>query len=179
MKINDLTRNALMIALLAVCSQLSIPIQPVPITLQTLAVMLIGILLTPKNTLFVTVGYLVLGLVGIPVFANYSGGLSSVMGPAFGFIIAFIPAACLQALYLSRQANPVKKSAIFISLAINVVVTYAIGLPYMYLILKTQQGVDLGLTGVLTAGLLPFIPGDLLKVLVAGFIGDRLRKQFS
>lgn len=103
MKAKDLTLTAILLALLIVLSQLSVPIGPIPITLQTLAVLFIGYFLSPRSTVIATFTYLVGGLVGLPIFSNFQGGLQSVLLPSFGFILSFIPAAFFQALYLRKK----------------------------------------------------------------------------
>lgn len=173
MKVKDLTLNALMIAFLAVASQITIPIQPVPITLQTLAVMLIGILLTPKNAFLTILGYIILGLIGLPIFSGFSGGPASILLPSFGFILAWLPAASLQSLYLERQEG-VGIKELTVSAIINSFLTSLIGIIYMAFILNGYMGQNLSLSALLMLGFVPFIPGDLIKIGLAVFIGRHL-----
>ncbi|MBG9982991.1 biotin transporter BioY [Aerococcaceae bacterium DSM 111020] len=174
MKTKDMTLTALMIALLVICSQLSIPIQPVPITLQTLAVLLIGYLLSPKNAFLTGLCYLIMGIIGLPVFAGFSGGYQSFLSPSFGFVISFMFAAGLGALYLTKVKHRSYKQLLLAGLIMSVVI-YSIGLPYMWLILNQVNGVTLSLTELLAAGLLPFIPGGIIKII----FGMLLAKQLS
>lgn len=174
MKTREITLSALMIAVLAICSQLSLPIGPIPITLQTFAVLLIGMLLPPKQAFTVTTAYLVLGLVGFPVFANGSGGIQAFLSPAFGFAIGFIPAATLMARFLESKLQPTLRTYLTASLLATVVL-YLIGLSYMSFIIHTVLGAQMTLFQILTAGMLPFLPGDLLKVILSIGIAQRLR----
>ena len=105
MKTKDLTLTAMATALLIVCSQFSIPIGTVPITLQTLVVLLIAFNLKPLHAVLATSLYAIMGLIGLPVFAGWSGGFSSLTTPSFGFIISFIVASFVASTYLSKQHN--------------------------------------------------------------------------
>lgn len=176
MKTKDITLVALMVALLAICSQLSIPIQPVPITLQTLAVLMIGFLLTPRNAFLAGAVYLLAGIIGLPVFAGFSGGYQSVMSPAFGFIISFGIAAAVGAYYLNQSDGRSLKQMIIASLIMTVVI-YAIGLPYMAVILNGVMGAGMTFNQILMAGIIPFIPGDLIKLAFAVVLAKQLRPR--
>lgn len=173
MKAKDVTLSAILLALLIIFSQLSLPIGPIPITLQTMAVLLIGYFLSPKNALIVTFTYSLGGLIGLPFFSNFQGGLQSILLPSFGFILAFPIAAFLQAKVLERIEFPTTNHLI-IAGVINVMTTYFIGLIYMATILNFYLGQDLSFTGILMAGLIPFIPGDILKLLISVVLTKRL-----
>lgn len=166
-----------MTAVLVVASQIALPIFPVPITLQSLAVLIIGYLLTPRNAMMSTLLFLILGLIGLPVFTGFSGGVQSVLTPSFGFVISFIPASYFQAKYLQNKKIPHLKDFAIAGL-INLVFMYVIGLIYMTGILNIHLGSNLHLWGVLMVGLMPFIPGDILKFVVSITLSKRLRKIF-
>lgn len=168
MKNRDLTLIAILIAILIVCSQLALPIGPVPITLQTLAVLLIGYLLPPKNAFLATSIYLVMGLFGLPIFSNFMGGLQSFLMPSFGFALGFIPASYFQAKYLTKFQN------LIVAGIINFTITYLIGLSYMAFILNIYLNSQLNFVGILMAGMIPFIPGDILKLVVGVILAKRL-----
>ena len=91
----DCTRIALLTALIAVSSYIVIPLpfSPVPVTGQTLAIMLCALLLTPKQATFTLITYSFIGLSGVPVFAGGAAGPGVILGPTGGFIIGFIPMA--------------------------------------------------------------------------------------
>ncbi len=173
MKAKDITLTAILLALLIVLSQLAVPIGPVPITLQTLAVLLIGYFLSPRNATIATFAYLIGGLAGLPIFSGFQGGLQTVLLPSFGFILAFIPAAALQASYLNKY-TATKMKHLVVSGMLNFSVTYMIGLAYMAFILNVYMGSHLTLTGILMAGFIPFIPGDLLKLAIGILLAKRL-----
>ena len=81
---------ALFVALLAICSWISLPIGPVPFTLQTFAVFVVGGLLGFKRGTVTVIVYILLGLVGVPVFSGFKGGVGVIVGPTGGYILGFI-----------------------------------------------------------------------------------------
>ncbi|MBO5262386.1 MAG: biotin transporter BioY [Clostridia bacterium] len=93
--IKALTYISLCVAIMAALSQLAIPIGTVPLTLQAFSVSLIGYFLGLKNGVAAITVYILLGLVGVPVFANFQGGLHTVIGYTGGFILGYLPYACL------------------------------------------------------------------------------------
>ena len=94
--IKRLTKIALLVAVLCVGSQISIPtIFLVPITIQTLLVATVGYLLSTKDSLFCIIAYVLMGAIGVPVFANFGGGFATLFGYTGGFIFGFIPLAVL------------------------------------------------------------------------------------
>lgn len=175
MKIQDLTRVALMLALLVVCSQIAIPVGPVPITLQTLIVLIIGLVLPPKQAVLTTVLYIVLGLVGLPVFAQSVGGLQAVFMPSFGFVLAFVPAAWFMSTIVTNNYLEMNVHY-FLALLFGNAIIYSIGIFYMNFILTVYLGNELTLMDILMAGMVPFIPGDFVKSVVAYLCARRLKK---
>lgn len=173
MKTKEMTLTAIMVTILIICSQLSIPIGPIPITLQSLSVLMIGYLLKPKTALLTTSLYLFMGLIGFPIFSSFSGGIQAMLIPSFGFILGFIPASYVQAKYLEKYSNPEVKHLI-IAGVLNLLITYLIGLTYMAGILNLYLGQHLTLGGILMTGFIPFIPGDILKLSIGVLLARRL-----
>ena len=119
-----------------------------------------------------------LGVVGLPIFAGGSGGPSSFFAPSFGFVLGFMLIAPIISVLSSKIdiKNFVKSFSI---LLVAEVILYALGLVYMYYMLK-RLGTDLGtVTAVLQAGLIPFIPGDIAKMLIAVLIAPRIKKAIT
>lgn len=135
-----------------------LPFTPVPITLQPLVVILAGAMLGPWAGATAMAGYLALGAGGAPVFSAGHGGLPWLMGPTGGYLIAYPAAAFLVGLAAGESRNLVRLG---LALASGVAVIYVGGVTQ--LLLLTGQELD----AVLVQGVLPFLPGDLLKVLVA------------
>ena len=173
MKISDLTRVALLLALLIISAQFAIPIGPVAISLQTLVVLIIGMVLPTGQAVLTTTLYLLVGLIGLPIFAQATGGLHSVFLPSFGFILSFIPAVWVMSKICSRNYESENKKYIMAVLAGNLII-YLIGISYMSFILIFYLGNDMNLWGVLSIGMLPFIPGDIVKTIIAMNISKRL-----
>ncbi|CDZ74477.1 protein BioY [Peptoniphilus sp. ING2-D1G] len=173
-KTKSLTKTALFAALIAVGAFITIPMYPVPVTLQTFFVFMAGLLLTPAEAFSACFIYMALGLVGLPIFAGFSGGPQSIFVPSFGFIIGFCFSSALVA-YLVRNIDPKDKIKIFMATMAGEILLYLIGLPYMYFALRAM-GTNLNsLYAVLAAGLIPFIPGDLLKIIAAVIISPKVK----
>ena len=143
--------------LLILTTQISIPLEPVSITLQTVGVLLIGLTFTRKIALQSVALYLALGLAGAPVFTNFSGGLYKLMGPTGGYLIGFFMAVlCMTTLrkYLDD------KNGFFIALncVVGTFVIYSFGIAWLsYLI-----GFDAAIKG----GLMPFILSGCVKIVI-------------
>lgn len=90
MKTRRIARDGIMLAMLIICSQLSIPLPMVPLTMQTFAVGLVATMLPVGETLLIIATYLIIGIAGIPVFANYTGGIAIINSPMGGYLIGFL-----------------------------------------------------------------------------------------
>lgn len=176
MTTKELTRNAIYLALLIVCSQLSINIGAVPFTLQTLAVLLIGFNLAPRHAFVVTSLYTLMGLIGLPVFANWSGGMQSVLSPTFGFILSFIVASVIVATYL--QKHPQRSWQHYaIAATLATLIIYAIGMAYFAGIINGMKGANMSFSQIIALTMIPFIPGDIAKAALATIISQRLPRN--
>jgi len=146
----------------ALLSQLavSVPGSPVPITGQTLAVVLTAAALGPRRGVLGQVLYVLLGAVGLPFYSRAASGFAHVLGPTGGFLVGFIPAAFLVGLAARRglDRHPVKALGLFIA---GQLVIFAVGVPW----LAGVAGLDAATA--LRKGFLPFIPGALLKAAIA------------
>lgn len=160
-------------ALTAIGAFIQIPLGPVPITLQTMFVLLSGFILGPKLAFLSQLIYVLLGLIGLPIFAGITGGIQSILKPSFGFIIGFLVASYIVGL-LCRDGRRSLYSYI-IAGAIGTSIMYIIGIPYMAIILNGVLKSGLTFARILEIGLLLFIPGDILKLIVASIIGYRMK----
>ena len=158
----SLTRNLVLAVLgslfVAAAAQISVPMIPVPMTLQTLAVLAVGGAYGARLGAATLALYALEGAVGMPVFANFSGGYQVLLGPTGGYIIGFILAAALVG-YLVEKGwgnNVVKLCGVTL---LGAAVLYVPGL--LWLAQFT------GFSGVLQAGMIPFIPGDIVKAVLA------------
>ena len=165
-------------ALITICSWISIPVGPVPVTLQTLAVL--AVLLTTggrRGTIAVAV-YLALGAIGIPVFSGFKGGPAAFAGPTGGFLIGFLAAALvywlLEKLVFARLMTTQKKKIIF-GFVISVIfelIMYSVGVIWFMTVYAAQTG-PVGLVTVLGWCVIPFIIPDLVKIAAAVIISSR------
>ncbi len=147
-------------ALTAIAAQIAVPLWPVPITGQTLAVLIVGSSLGALRGVLSMVLYAVLGIVGLPVFSDQTHGIGVVLGTTGGYIVGFILAAALTGWLAQRQWDHRILGAIA-SFAAGTVVTFAIGLPWLAVVghFDFEQ--------TLQYGLYPFIVGGIVKALLA------------
>lgn len=148
-------------ALTAVAAQIAVPLWPVPITGQTLAVLLVGVTLGAVRGGIALALYAVLGIVGLPVFSEASSGWSVIAGPTGGYIVGFIFAAIFTGWLAQRQWDR-KLLWAFLAFLAGSVVPFAIGLPWLAAALGSY-GLPNDLNAVLQAGLYPFIVGGVIK----------------
>lgn len=147
-------------AVTAVAAQISIPWQPVPFTLQTMAVFATALALGARRGVLSQLAYLTAGLAGAPVFANGLGGPQTLFGPTGGYLLAFLLAAAVLGTVADRGWDRKPLALAGGLLVANLVV---LGLGTLWL------ATFLGLPGALAKGTLPFLPGELVKSLaVAG-----------
>lgn len=155
-------------ALVALLAQVSIPMWPVPITGQTLGVMVAGAALGAWRGAAAMVTYMVAGLAGLPVFAGFTGGLATLGKPSFGYIIGFIVAAFLAGWLAERRwdRRPLLSIAVF---GLATLVPFLIGVPYMAAVLAAM-GQPVDAMGAINMGVTPFIIGGLVKWAIAAAV---------
>jgi biotin transport system substrate-specific component len=148
----------------AVAAQLAVPLPftPVPVTMQTLFVVLAGLTLGAFDGFYALLAYLALGLAGAPVFAGFSFGPAALFGPTGGYLVSF-PAAALVSGYLFGRLGGSRFAAFFASLC-GMALILACGAAY----LSTIAGLSFERTAPLA--ILPFLAGDLAKAVIAAFL---------
>lgn len=163
MRTVDMAYIAVFAVLIAVCSWISVP-TTVPFTLQTFGVFLaVGVLGGKRGTLAVLV-YLLLGVVGVPVFAGFSGGISCLLGSTGGYIIGFL----FSALVMWAMERLLGKSqwVLGLSMVLGLLVCYVFGTVWFMQVYAKTTGV-IGLLTALEWCVIPFIPIDLIKIVLA------------
>lgn len=165
-----LAMTALMAAVTCVLAPMAIPIGPVPISLTNLAIYLSLYLLGWKCGTASYVVYMLIGMVGMPVFSGFTGGLGKLAGPTGGYIIGFVPMAVLAGLVIDRSRS---RAVQFVGMAAATAVCYAFGTAWFCLSMDSTVSAALGLC------VLPFIPGDVVKMLLAMTFGPMLRKRLE
>jgi biotin transport system substrate-specific component len=164
-----MSRTALMAAVTAVAAQITIPLpfSPVPFTMQVLAVILSGLLLGPRYGALSQAIYVLVGAVGVPVFAAFTGGLGIVLGPTGGYLLSYPLAAAIAGLAAHAARNAPRRQALLTSIAAGagaLIVIYAVGASW----LAVQSGLPLSVA--LAQGVIPFVPLDLVKVALAALV---------
>lgn len=171
MATKDIILTGMFAAILAVISQISIPMPSgVPITIQVFGVALVGVVLGWKFGLLSTLVYIFIGAIGIPVFSNFTGGLGILTGVSGGYIIAWPILAGLCGIRFNRLSK-MKNTALTILLSL-------IGLAAVEIIGGIQWSFLSGMTlpAVFTYSIVAFVPKDILITVLAVIIGNQIRR---
>lgn len=167
--IRQMAMIAVVTAVTCVLAPLSIPIGPVPISLTNLVIYFGLYVLGTKNGTISYLIYLLIGLIGIPVFSGFTGGAGKLFGPTGGYLIGFIPMALIAGIFINKFIG--KRYLCLIGMIVGTAVCYALGTVW----LSYQAGMDF--RAALLAGVIPFIPGDVVKMILAMLVGPQIRKQ--
>ena len=169
-KTKQLISCSLFAALTAILSQISIPLPftPVPINLATLSVLLSGALLGKKGGAISQVVYTLLGAIGLPVFANFLSGIGVIFGPTGGYIIGYIVAAFVVGIIIQKTNRNL--ITYLLSMILGIISCYILGTAWFMYITNSN------LLTSLTMCVFPFIPGDIVKIVIGAFLANRLKK---
>ncbi|AIF68612.1 biotin transporter BioY [Palaeococcus pacificus DY20341] len=166
MRAKDIAYPALFAALTAVGAQISIPIGEVPITLQVLFILLSGLILGSRLGFLSQIIYLLMGAIGLPVFAGFKGGFVYLYGPTGGYLIAFPIAAFLVGLISEKKEN-----------ITGYAIASLVGILAIYLLGWFRLGLFMHDFGkAFKVGVAPFIVIDLLKAVIAVVVADRVKR---
>ena len=150
---------------------LAIPVSPVPISLTNLAVYFAIYVLGMKRGTISYCIYLLLGLAGLPVFAAFTAGAGKLFGPTGGYLIGFIFMALICGFFIEKWEK--KLYMHFIGMVLGTAVCYFFGTAWL------AYTAHMGFAAALAAGVIPFIPGDLAKIIIAMIAGPVIRKQLK
>ena len=167
MSTKTVTTTALLTALICVASPFSVYIGPIPLSFCSLAVYIAAGLTGKRLSTIAVTAYVVLGVIGVPVFAGFMGGFGRIVGPTGGFIIGYIP--CAFVVGLVRDGLRGRAWSYPVAMVAGTIVLYALGTAWYVF----QSGVDVA--AALAACVLPFLPGDALKIAAASVLCVRLR----
>jgi biotin transport system substrate-specific component len=170
--IKGIVYAALFGALTAAGAYIVIPLPPVPITAQTFFVNLAAILLGGPLGALSQLVYILLGIVGMPVFHGGKAGIGILFGPTGGYLLSFIIAAFVIGLIARAKKAPGIFWNVF-AMAIGMLIIYFIGSLQLAYVAK------ISFRKALTVGVLPFIPGDIIKILLAAIIASRLKDRIK
>ncbi len=158
--------SALFIALIIVGAYIAIPIGPVPIVLQNMFVLLAAIILGPSWGLACIGVYLLLGLLGLPVFAGGMSGIGRIFGPTGGYLLGYLPAVWVTGI-ISKGLG-YRFSGNLLALLTGSMIVYAVGVPWLKIATAMTWSQSL------FAGMYPFIIGDIFKMIAAAYIAKSL-----
>ena len=171
LSVQDICSIAIMAALTAVMAQISIPMpMGVPMTMQTFAITLAAVILGSKKGALSILVYVLMGAVGIPVFAGFSGGIQNLIGPTGGFIISFPIMAFIIGIGVEHKD---KKGMFTLMLILGTVSNYVVGVIMFCIIAKAPVW-----TGI-SACVLPFIPTAIIKAVLASVLGLQIHKRLG
>lgn len=167
------------VALITLGAKIQVPFWPVPMTLQTLALMVIFAASGMRLSLEIILGYLALGLAGVPVFAGAAAGPLYFAGPTAGFLLGFVGAALIVG-WAADQGTARRPLALFGAMLAGDAVIFALGFLWLGFLFTTSSGATLGADVAFASGVKPFVLADLVKlalavVIVTG-IGRRLHR---
>lgn len=169
MSIQTITLIGVMTAVTCILGPLSLPVGPVPISFTNLAIYLTIILLGTKRGTISYLVYLLIGLIGLPIFSNFTGGPGKLLGPTGGYLIGFIFMALITGFFVEKYNGKIYMYVV--GMVIGTIVAYCFGT--MWLAYQAK----LNFAAALLAGVVPFIIGDLAKIMIAALIGPIIKKR--
>lgn len=198
-KTKDLTKMSLLVAILSVSAYITIPLSftPAGLTLQTMIINLIAFILSPIQAFITVLVYILLGLVGLPVFSGGRGGPGVLFGPTGGYILAFLIAApCISCMkncilqFLNKtkkvsasnsESDKKKKATISKTIVFFALSAILVGMPIIYLFGSIYMSISLSMSFMKTLSLavFPFIPLDLVKCFVAALLAVPIRNAIE
>ena len=164
----NLVLCAVFAALMAVCSQIQIPLAVIPINLGLFSVHLCAALMKRRYAALSMLVYLLMGLVGLPVFVGFQGGAGVLFGRTGGYIIGYVASAYVTALLLEKVGRAWWQMALF--MAVGVLACYTLGTVWYMALTKSPLWLSLSYC------VFPFLPGDAVKIALAVLLAGRLEK---
>ena len=163
----DLVYIGLFAALIAVCAWIAIPLT-VSVTLQTFAVCLTAGLLGWKRATLTTIVYILLGIIGLPVFTGFNSGLAAVTGPTGGYIVGFIFTALIVGFAVEKVGRKIWQNVVF--MVIGILVCYLFGTVWFVIAYKVS------FVSALSTCVIPFLLPDAVKIVLAAVLVNRLKR---
>ncbi len=170
-KTRDLALIGVMTAVMCILAPITIPVGPVPVSLATFVILLSVYILGMKRAMISVCLYLLIGLAGVPVFSGFSAGPAKLLGPTGGYLIGYIPMAAVTGLVTDKFFRKRIISAAGMILA--TIVLYALGTAWL------AYSSKMAFTAALMAGVVPFIPLDLVKIVTAAIVGPVIRTRLE
>lgn len=171
LSVRQITSIAIMAAIMCILGPFSIPIGPVPISLQVLFVFFAIYILGTFGGTIAYVIYLLLSLVGLPVLSGFAGGPSHLFGPTGGYLIGFIPTCIISGLIIDRAKGRLYIE--FLGMIIGLAVLYVFGTAWL------AFQANMTFPQALAVGVIPFIVFDIIKIVIAIVLGRTLRSRLK
>lgn len=170
MKTKNIALIGLMAAVLCILGPLAlpIPVSPVPISMGSFAVYLTAYILGLKKGTVSLCIYLLLGLVGLPVFTGFSGGIGKVLGPTGGYLVGYIFMTLICGFFVDRWKT--NYGLIFLGMILGTLALYLFGTLWL------AKLANMSFIAALGVGVIPFIPGDLAKIVITMLVAAPVRK---
>ena len=174
MKTKDMTLVAVMAALICVAGPMTVVIGPIPLSLCSFAVYLAGAVLGAKRGTLAVSLYLLIGIVGVPVFSGFSGGLQKLVGVTGGYLIGYLACAFLTGLGVKDGgAEAAHRWKLPLFMVLGTVALYAVGTAWFMFQTKNSLVAALGMCA------LPFLPGDAIKIAAASLLARPIRRAME
>lgn len=163
---------AIFAAIICIAAPFSVQVGPIPITLATFAIYLAGAMLGGKRGMIAVIVYIMLGAAGLPVFSNFNGGFAALLGPTGGYIIGYVPLVLLTGIFAEMNSKK-HRTMMVIGMLLGTAALYTFGTAWFMIMTGSSLGRALALCA------LPFIPGDLLKIVCVTAIALPLKEKLS
>ena len=178
MNARDLGYVSLSVALISVSAWLGLPVGEIPVTLQTAMIFVTAGLLGWKRATLSVTAYLLLGFVGVPVFAGFTGGAGKILSPTGGYLVGFLPLAFSVGMAsdcLKKKESKGSAWRLSVSMAVGLLACYVLGTAW-FTFLSSQNDIGVGFWSALGLCVLPYLPFDLLKIPLAVYVIKKISK---
>lgn len=168
-KVKNMIYCSMFACIVALLAQIKIDLPGlIPITLQTLGIYIIACSLTPKLAVIATTVYVLMGSIGLPVFTGFRGGLSTLLGPTGGYIFGFVITSLITSIIINNKNSTIRKIA---AMVIGTAACYLIGTIWFIYITNNT------IITALTICVIPFIPGDIIKIVIASTLSTKIKTR--
>ncbi|PYG85871.1 biotin transport system substrate-specific component [Ruminiclostridium sufflavum DSM 19573] len=168
-KIFKMAFIGIMSAVICLLGPLSLPVGVVPISLTNLAIYFVLYALGMKKGTVSYIIYMLTGFAGVPVFSGFTGGPAKLLGPTGGYLVGFIFMALIAGAFIDKFIA--KRYLCIIGMVFGASICYLFGTVWL------SYQADMSIGAAFAAGVFPFIPGDLIKILIAAYLGPKIRNQ--
>lgn len=173
MKAQTITRCGMLIALLSVSAWVTLPLGPIPLTLQTLALSALVIVASPGEAMLSVGLYLVLGAAGLPLFSHFGAGIAQIAGPTGGYLWGFFVGTAAAQLIRGSHTQTTSASRDYFAAGTMLVITYLLGTAQLMFMMQ------ISLTEALGIAVLPFAIPDTIKLVIGVRVGQAVRRALT